>query len=137
MIYTLPTTNSGGSSSLQAILVVDDEPPILMLVRDVLEEEGYTVLTAACAHDGLEIVQSKQVALVLTDLMMPQMDGLAFSLALRNHPPTAEVPIVLMTAVMPTQLDVCFDGFVAKPFAIEQLINEVDAHFTDHQQAAA
>jgi CheY-like chemotaxis protein len=69
--------------------------------------------------------------------MMPQMDGVAFSLALREHPRTADVPIVLISAVMPTQLDACFDGFVAKPFAIDQLINEVNAHCSSHQQAAA
>ncbi len=136
MIYASPTTTLPVAPCPRSILVVDDEPPILMLVRDVLEEEGYFVLTASNAQDGLEIVRNKDVALVLTDLMMPQMDGIAFSLALRQQARTAEVPIVLMSAAMPAQVDLRFDGFVAKPFAIEQLISEVDAHFMLHQLAA-
>jgi CheY-like chemotaxis protein len=137
MIYALPLTHPVGSSSQRTILVVDDEPPILMLVRDVLEEDGYAVLTASNAEDGLTIACNKPIALILTDLMMPQMDGIAFSAALRNQPHTAHVPILLMSAVMPAQLDEHFDGFVAKPFAIDQLVNEVDGHLLSSEQAAA
>ncbi len=68
------------------VLIVDDELAILDLLRDVLEDEGYTVVTATDGLSALELVHTEQPALILTDIMLPQMDGLTLSARLQADP---------------------------------------------------
>jgi DNA-binding response OmpR family regulator len=77
------------------VLVVDDEADIVSLMRDFLESEGYTVLTAFDGLSALEIVQSHQLDCVLLDVMMPGMTG--FDL-LRKVRETSEVPVLFLSA---------------------------------------
>ena len=109
------------------ILVVDDEPSVVMLMRFVLEKSGHTVSEA---HNGLEALQILGVDperaeaelpdVVLLDVMMPIMDGLATAEALRAHPRASKVPILVVSAKgdmrglfqeMPQVI-----GFFQKPF---------------------
>src|SRR3954469_7035271 len=77
------------------ILVVDDEPDICELIRHLLEAEGYTVTTATTAHDALERVVSQTYELMLTDVTMPEMDGIALCQKVAGVRPG--LPIVLLT----------------------------------------
>jgi DNA-binding response OmpR family regulator len=77
------------------VLVVDDEADIVSLMRDFLESEGYTVLTASEGSSALEIVQSTALDCVLLDVMMPGMTG--FDL-LRKVRETSEVPVLFLSA---------------------------------------
>ncbi|CAN5644915.1 response regulator transcription factor [soil metagenome] len=77
------------------VLVVDDEADIVSLLRDFLESEGYTVLTASDGLSALKIVQSTQLDCVLLDVMMPGMTG--FDL-LRKVRETSEVPVLFLSA---------------------------------------
>lgn len=104
-----------------AILVVDDEVTILELIRDILEGEGFTVLIARSGTTALRLLQNTSVALVLTDLMMPQLSGLELARRLRADPKTASIPLILMSAAMPSGVSDLFADIIHKPFPIEKV----------------
>src|SRR5919206_4934956 len=85
------------------ILVVDDDPSILALVTEILQDEGYDVATARNGAEALERVAEAVPAVLVTDLMMPVMDGPALVHACRAAP--ASVPILIMSAALPILLD--------------------------------
>ena len=107
------------------LLVVDDEPEILDLLRAVLEEAGFTVLTASNGAAAFALIQRTPVALVVTDFMMPQLSGLELAQRLRNNPATADIPLILMSAVLPRQVSDMFAMFVQKPFSIDVIVDMV------------
>jgi two-component system cell cycle response regulator len=90
---TLPSSNAA-SPALPAlpILIVDDDPFMLDLLRDVLEAAGFVVLTAGDGKAALALLQHTPVALVLTDLMMPNVTGLQLAQQLWSNPETAAIP---------------------------------------------
>jgi CheY-like chemotaxis protein len=108
------------------ILVVDDDPSILALVVEILHGEGYEVATARNGAEALERVAETVPAVLLTDLMMPVMDGSALVRACRSAPATATLPIVVMSATLPVLLDslarLGVENAVHKPFDSDVLI---------------
>lgn len=105
------------------ILIVDDELPILELLRDVFEEEGYTVLTARNGQEAAALVRLALVDVVLTDYMMPQMNGATLIEALRANPRTADVPILLMSAVNVPHGG--YNALIRKPFDLASMLERV------------
>lgn len=80
------------------ILIVDDHPINLKLMRVLLESEGYTTVTAASAEAALAILRNETPDLILTDIQLPEMDGLALTRQLKSEPTTAAVPVVAVSA---------------------------------------
>lgn len=80
------------------VLAVDDDEDFLARTREILEREGYGVMTASNGHMALEALAEKTPDLILTDLVMPQMDGFAFIRAARARPDTAQTPIIVLTS---------------------------------------
>lgn len=114
----------------ELVLVVDDDPDILQFVSMNLEMEGFVVATAATGAAALESAAEQVPDLILLDVMMPEMDGLAALAALRAQPLTANVPIVLLTAKALAQdriagLNQGADDYIAKPFDVEELVARV------------
>ena len=112
------------------ILVVDDDPDILQYVKMNLELEGFETATASNGVDALTLASENPPSLVLLDVMMPGMDGLTTLRHLRNDPPTASVPVVMLTARALAQdrvkgLDLGADDYITKPFAVEELVARV------------
>ncbi|WP_242335366.1 MULTISPECIES: response regulator [Anaeromyxobacter] len=109
------------------VLVVDDDPDILDAICDILEGEGYRVARARHGVEALERVEAEKPAIILLDLMMPVMDGLAFAQALRERPGRAEIPIVVISADGNPQraASVGAAGYLAKPFDIDALLAQV------------
>jgi CheY-like chemotaxis protein len=107
------------------VLIVDDEPAILDLLRSVLEDEGFTVITASNGTDALSLIQRTPVALVLTDLMMPLVSGINLARQLRSSPQTASIPLLLMSAAMPQQVNPIFAAVIHKPFAVDTVVSIV------------
>ena len=112
----------------QTVLVVDDERQIVQLVADLLTDEGYDV---RCAYDGvmaLEAVDRSPPDLVLTDVKMPRLDGVALARCLRER--GCRVPVVLMSAV---DADARLSGvpFVPKPFDLDHLVAVVGRALAD------
>ena len=108
------------------ILVVDDDPSILALVAEILQDEGYEVATARNGAEALAQVAEAVPAVLLTDLMMPVMDGPALVRACRAAPVTAGLPIVVMSAVLPALLDglawLGVQDAIYKPFDMDVLV---------------
>jgi len=81
------------------ILVVNDDQVALELLKDLLEPEGYKVFMAQGAQPALEIVSTVRMDLILCDVVMPGMNGMELCRALKNSPKTADVPVLLVSAI--------------------------------------
>ena len=105
------------------VLVVDDEPAIVAMIRDVLEDAGFEVVTAANGVEALRAVERGEPAVVLLDMQMPILDGAGFARLLRER--GMRVPIVVMTAGSSAERwarELPADAHLAKPFDIEGLL---------------
>jgi CheY-like chemotaxis protein len=89
----------------QSVLVVEDEQPIREMLRRTLEKDGWQVTEAPNGRVGLEKLDGTLPALILLDLMMPEMDGFEFMEALRQRPNGKQVPVVVITAKDLTEAD--------------------------------
>ena len=79
------------------ILVIDDSPTELYILKGILEEAGYGVITAGDGESGIERAQSEKPALILMDVVMPGMNGFQATRKLSKDPETAGIPIVMVT----------------------------------------
>jgi two-component system response regulator MprA len=116
------------------LLIVDDEPAIREMCADLLECEGYQVVTAANGLEAVNRLAEAPVDLVLMDMMMPVLDGLTACRLIRADRRLHNLPVVMMTAAtnMPTyvgEAQQVASAFIPKPFDFEQLIQTV-RHFT-------
>jgi CheY-like chemotaxis protein len=109
------------------VLVVDDDPDILDAICEILDAEGYRVARARDGAEALGRVDDERPDVVLLDLMMPVMDGVAFSVELRKRPADRDVPIVVISAEANPQrvASVRAAGYLAKPFDIDALLAHV------------
>jgi two-component system NtrC family response regulator len=110
---------------MESILIVDDEKNYTAVLRVVLEEEGYETLTANSAAEALEILKVEDVDLVITDMKMPGMDGLALLGRIKQKWP--DIPVIIMTAhgTVDKAVDAMQKGaytFILKPFDNERLV---------------
>jgi two-component system alkaline phosphatase synthesis response regulator PhoP len=106
----------------EKILVVDDEEDILELVRYNLSREGYRVTGALTGEDALRKVRSDTFDLIVLDLMLPGMDGLAFTKTVKNDSRLRSIPIIMLTAKgeesdIVTGLELGADDYITKPFS--------------------
>ena len=117
--------SAGNGASV--VLVVDDDPDILEAICDILEGEGYVVARARHGAEALERLHERRPNLILLDLMMPVMDGLAFAHALHERRLDPEIPIVVISADGNPQkaASIGARGFLAKPFDIDALLAHV------------
>jgi len=117
------------SSYLPRILVVDDEPQLTRVLRTGLKSHGYDVRAAADGLAGFEAFNDWHPDLVITDLAMPNVDGLELCRRLRA---VSQVPIIVLSAkgeekTKVEALDLGADDFVTKPFGIDELLARVRA----------
>ncbi|WPO98006.1 response regulator [Pseudomonas sp. HR96] len=113
---------------MATILIVDDEYVIADILGYALEDEGYTVVKAGNGRKGLEILERDRPTLVITDFMMPLMDGLEFARAIRERPAFEQTPIVLMSgaqANLGRDNPHIFAAVFDKPFDIDKVIAKV------------
>jgi DNA-binding response OmpR family regulator len=115
------------SARTAMILIVDDEPSILTLLHDVLTDEGFTVERAQNGQQALALASTKPPDLVVTDLMMPLMDGRALAQRLREHSETSDIPILLISAAYTQQSGDIFTAVLSKPFDIGELVEAIRA----------
>ena len=110
------------------VLIVDDEFGIATLLEDVLVDEGHRVLLASNGRQALEKVAEERPDLVLTDIMMPVMDGAVLIEALAADPDLKAVPIVVMSSLPEAAVAERCSGyalFVRKPFKIIDMIDVI------------
>jgi CheY-like chemotaxis protein len=96
------------NKSSAPILVVEDIPDILELLEDTLCSKGYPVITARNGVEALEHVTRELPALVITDILMPKMDGFALTQNLRLNPQTSHIPIIFLSATYTSPEDKAF-----------------------------
>lgn len=105
-----------------AILVVDDEEPVRALLVNVFEEDGYRVLEASNGREALAVLEGEAVDLVLSDVMMPGIDGYELCRQLKARPVTRRIPVILMSArVQWDGAEAGADATIAKPFVLDDL----------------
>jgi CheY-like chemotaxis protein len=109
----------------QSVLIVDDEFGLADITADLLREAGYEVTLAINGKLGLDSLAAHRVDIVLTDLMMPVMDGPELIRRMRADPRFAAIPAVLMTALpeaIPTGAAAMHDAVLLKPFSLAQVL---------------
>ena len=112
------------------ILVVDDDAKIVRLVRTYLERDGFAVVTASDGPGALEAIETHQPALVVLDLMLPELDGRAVIRAVRRDEEAARTPILVLSARSSTidriaGLEDGADDYLPKPFSPAELVLRV------------
>mgnify|MGYP001205421596 CR=1 FL=1 len=113
----------------QLILVVDDEAKLVSVVKGYLEQAGYRVVTAGNGRDALFAARDHQPDLIILDMMMPVMDGLAF---MREYGREGRAPIIVLTARVDETdkilgLEMGADDYITKPFSPRELVARVRA----------
>ena len=133
---TRPTNPYAG----RTILVVDDDPTERLLARDALESVGFTVEEAADGPEGLARAYVVKPDLVVLDVMMPGLDGFTVCDALRQHAPTACIPILLATGLNDVDsiergFDLGATDFISKPISWPVLSLRVKYILRNSEQA--
>jgi CheY-like chemotaxis protein len=111
---------------VKTILLVDDEYSIVEVLAQLLEEEGYSVVTAANGQEALERASQNVPDVVVTDHMMPLMSGADLFRALAKSPALARVPVILITsAPVAARNELGWAAFVDKPFEFDELARAI------------
>ena len=112
---------------MTTVLVVDDEPDVLAIVVAILEEEGYHVVAARNGQEGLAQLRQARADLVISDVMMPLLDGRALCRSIAADPELGAIPVIMMSAGGETLVrDTCpYRAFVVKPFNLDALLTTV------------
>lgn len=114
------------------ILVVEDHPANMKLAVLLLQNAGYSVLSAMDAETGLTLAQTEQPDLILMDIHLPGMDGLVATALLKQNLATRTIPVIALTAMaMKNDEERCrgagCDGYVTKPLRYLELLAEIKA----------
>jgi two-component system, cell cycle response regulator DivK len=117
----------------ELILIVDDTEMNVRLARDVLRYAGFRTLEAGTAGEGVSLAAEHHPDLILMDIRLPDMDGVAALHRLRDDPATAGIPVVALTSfVMKGDRDRFlgegFDGYLEKPISVKAFPNQVRSH---------
>jgi len=111
------------------ILVVDDEDAVRLLIRRILEEKGYRVVTAADGNEGLAKLDQDGIDLVLLDINMPGLDGFQVLELIRRR---SNLPVIMLTGMdkvstLRDTLDIGADDYITKPFSPLELVARIKA----------
>ena len=123
-IFLLTWMKKAGSNMKARVLIVDDEPAIIQMIACVLEIRGYEVVSAGDGLEALNRLEDKRPDMIITDLVMPNMDGLQLCKKVKGDQRWADIPLLVITsATQETDLPDGFwrlgtpaDDFLTKPF---------------------
>ncbi|WP_323102001.1 response regulator [Intrasporangium sp. YIM S08009] len=115
------------------VLLVEDNERNLKLARDVLEYAGFTVVVATTGEEGVEQAREAMPDVILMDLQLPGIDGFAALEQIRSHAPTADIPVVALTAFAMRSdrervLTSGFSGYLEKPISVREFPAQVRRH---------
>ena len=114
---------------LPAILLVDDEEEILEFLEQILKKK-YTIFKATNGVEALVVLGNEAVQLVLSDVMMPEMDGFELCKIIKSNFEYSHIPVILLTAKNTIQskvegLELGADAYIEKPFSKEHLLAQI------------
>ncbi|MGL5414694.1 MAG: response regulator transcription factor [Clostridium sp.] len=121
---------------MEKILIVDDEKEIRDLIEIYLRSEGYEIYKAENGLEALDIIESKEIDLVILDVMMPKLDGIQTCIKIREK---SEVPIIMLSAKS-EDIDKIFglnmgaDDYISKPFNALELLARVKSHLRKYSR---
>jgi len=113
------------------ILIVEDDEDIVFLLKMILEEEGYKVISASDGQMGYDSVLKEKPDLVLLDIMMPKVDGYTLNLHLKQHQETSEIPVIVITGrghlreLFEVNRQAPIADFLEKPFPTKLLLEKI------------
>lgn len=114
------------------LLIAEDDPDIRKLLYTTLTFKGYRVVAAHNGREGLEFIQKERPLIVITDIMMPQLDGFGLVHRLRIDPQTRDIPVVFITATYVSRADQEFTlnigatRFIQKPVDLEKFLATIE-----------
>ncbi len=126
---------------MKRILVIEDDVSLReFMIKYFLEKEGYHVITAENGEVGVEKAKQDLPDLIICDIMMPKMNGYEVIQALHQHPPTASIPFIFLTAMSDRAnirdgMNLGADDFLTKPFVSQELISAVGKRLEKKQHA--
>jgi EAL domain-containing protein (putative c-di-GMP-specific phosphodiesterase class I)/DNA-binding response OmpR family regulator len=114
----------------EKILIVDDDEDVLLIVQTILDNAGYTALTARNGREGVEKALEGKPDLILLDVMMPELSGWEVCTTLKSAPETRQIPIAMLTVKseirdLITGMQVGADDYITKPFTRKKLLSTV------------
>lgn len=112
------------------ILLVEDSPAVMSVIQVALSKEGYSVITAPDGLEGLKLAVAERPLLIITDSVMPRMDGFGLLRAIKANPMTADIPVIMLTSKASTEdeqkaLDFGFIDFIPKPVQPVRVVSRV------------
>jgi len=115
------------------ILVIEDNPDNMTLMEEILEDEGFTVLKAFLAEEGIELLKETRPDLIIMDISLPDMDGLEATRIIKADDYTNGIPIVAITAHAfhkdrDMALSAGCDDFLTKPIDEEKLLETINRY---------
>jgi len=124
-------------STTRLVVIEDDETVRLPLV-DVLEAKGYLVYSAVNGREGLAVAREQKPDLIISDIMMPEIDGYGVFEALQKDPQTAIIPFIFLSAKTSPEdiregLGLGVDDYITKPFDIATLLDAIKTRIDRHQ----
>jgi len=124
---TSPHTRTHAPATPATVLIVDDEPSIREFLAFALSNQGFRIITASDGEEALRVVAQESPDLVLTDLMMPRMDGYQLIERIRRQRrPVGAIMIIAMSAVsIASAHPPAANLFLSKPFEVDQLVASV------------
>lgn len=133
-----PPSTRSERSTLPKLLLVEDNPEIRAFLRSIFQEE-FQIIEAENGRIGLNLAEKEKPALVISDIMMPEMDGQAFCKALRQHEDLSHLPLILLTARTSSVFEVegyesGADAYVTKPFKPSVLKAQVNSLLSARQR---
>lgn len=130
--------NPADARSTTTVLVVDDQPFFTTMLRNVLEQQGFKVLTASNGPDGIRLAKQHRPAGILLDVEMPGMDGFAVCQALKQDEHLKAIPVMFLTATNDPKLNAkAFaagaDSTALKSLSSERLVNLIRLTFSQNK----
>ncbi len=125
-------TISGRKLVMSVILLIEDNQDVRENLTEMLNLNGFDVMEAENGMHGLDLMEEKLPDLILSDIMMPIMNGFEFLIILKEDKRTAEIPFVFVTAMIEKkEIEKAFaagaNDYITKPFDLSELINKINS----------
>ncbi len=118
---------AGGKRSRPGVLVIDDEPEAAAMISNYLSREGYAVMTATSGKEGVRLARKHRPFAITLDIIMPDMDGWEVLQALKQHPETKDIPVIVVSISHDRETGMALGavGFITKPVNQARLMAEI------------